>query len=92
VYTQCRYMEAFGRMTTWVAKWGNSLSLRLPKAVAQAVQIEEGDQVEITVQEGAIVVRPSKPTFTLRELVGKITPANRHKEIDWGRPAGRESW
>jgi antitoxin MazE len=79
-------------MTTSVAKWGNSLGLRLPKTVAQAAQLEEGDQVEITVQKGAIVIRPSKPAYSLRQLVAKITPRNRHGESDWGPPAGRESW
>jgi len=32
-----------------VAKWGNSLAIRLPAAVVKALQLREGDQVEITV-------------------------------------------
>jgi len=27
-----------------------------------------------------------------RELVNQITPENRHKETDWGKPKGREVW
>jgi len=79
-------------MTTLVAKWGNSLGLRLPKSVTQAAQISEGDAVEITVQKGAILIRPSKPAYSLRELVAKVTPANRHDESEWGAAVGRESW
>lgn len=79
-------------MTTVVSKWGNSLGLRLPKAVASAVELEEGDAVEIAVEQGAIVVRPCRPTYSLRELVARITPANRHDEIDWGPQRGRERW
>ena len=32
-----------------VAKWGNSLAVRLPQAVVEALQLKEGDHIEITV-------------------------------------------
>ena len=32
-----------------VAKWGNSLAVRLPRAVAEALQLQEGDEIEIHV-------------------------------------------
>ena len=32
-----------------VAKWGNSLAIRLPQAVVEALELKEGDQVEITI-------------------------------------------
>lgn len=32
-----------------VSKWGNSLAIRLPKTVVDALELQEGDQVEITV-------------------------------------------
>ncbi len=32
-----------------VAKWGNSLAIRLPKAVVDALELKEGDDIEITV-------------------------------------------
>ena len=35
-----------------VAKWGNSLAVRLPAAVVEALKLKEGDEVEIHV-EGA---------------------------------------
>jgi antitoxin MazE len=79
-------------MTTQVAKWGNSLGLRLPKAVAQEAEIGDGDTVDVSVQNGAIVIRPAKARYSLDELVGRITPKNRHGETDWGKRAGRETW
>lgn len=79
-------------MTTQVARWGNSLGLRLPKSVAEAARIEEGDAVEIVVDKGAILIRPARPTYALRDLVAKVTPDNRHDASDWGPPVGRESW
>ena len=32
-----------------VSKWGNSLAVRLPAAVVEALGLEEGDQIEIRV-------------------------------------------
>ena len=32
-----------------VSKWGNSLAVRLPAAVVEALGLQEGDQVEIQV-------------------------------------------
>lgn len=79
-------------MTTQVAKWGNSLGLRLPKSVAVEAQIGEGDTVDVVVEQGAIVIRPARMRYSLEELVAGITRANRHDEPDWGAPVGRESW
>ncbi len=79
-------------MTTRIAKWGNSLGLRLPKSVTQEAQLDEGDKVDVSVRAGAIVIRPSRPTYSLEELVSRITAANRHDESDWGAPQGRETW
>ena len=79
-------------MTTQIAKWGNSLGLRLPKSVTQEARIGEGDTVEVSVKNGAIVIRPSRPTYSLEDLVSKITVKNRHDESDWGAPRGGEAW
>jgi len=79
-------------ITTQVARWGNSLGLRLPKSVALEAQVVEGDTVDVSVKNGAIVIRPSRPTYSLDELVGRITPRNRHGETSWGQPVGDESW
>jgi len=78
--------------STQIARWGNSLGVRLPKAVAAEAQLAEGDTVEVSVKGGAIVVRPARPTYSLDQLVAKITPRNRHREADWGAPAGHEQW
>jgi antitoxin MazE len=35
-----------------VAKWGNSLAVRLPQAVVEALKLKPGDEIEITVSSG----------------------------------------
>ena len=79
-------------MTTQVAKWGNSLALRIPRSVAAAMDVRDGDAVTVTVERGAIVIRPTAPRYSLAELVGRITVRNRHSETDWGGSVGGESW
>jgi len=77
---------------TQVVGWGNSQALRIPREMLDALQISEGDEVEMVVEKGHLTVRPLNPKLTLESLVAAITPENRHKEIDWGRPVGNEVW
>ncbi len=37
-----------------VAKWGNSLAVRLPTAVVDALSLKEGDQIEIRIAEDRV--------------------------------------
>lgn len=34
-----------------VSKWGNSLAVRLPAAVVQALELKEGDEIEIGIKD-----------------------------------------
>ena len=77
---------------TQIVGWGNSQALRIPRAILEELQIGEGDEVEMTVENGSLAVRPLNPKITLESLVAAITPENRHKEIDWGKPVGNEVW
>lgn len=78
-------------MRTTVRKWGNSASVRIPSAILQAAKLEVDDAVDIREEEGRIVIEPiERPEHDLDELVSRITPENRHAEIDLGRPVGRE--
>jgi antitoxin MazE len=44
-----------------VAKWGNSLAVRLPAAVVEALQLKEGDEIEIHVADGREFAVSRKP-------------------------------
>jgi antitoxin MazE len=79
-------------MQTQVKKWGNSLGLRIPRAYAVAMQIEEGTPVALSVEGGRLIVTPEQPRYSLEDLLAGITPENRHHETDWGAPVGREDW
>ena len=81
------------RSETTVSKWGNSLAVRIPQAIAKQASLNEGDCVALALDsDGAIVLRPTRRRYELSELVSRITPKNRHRETDWGQPRGEESW
>jgi antitoxin MazE len=52
-----------------VAKWGNSLAIRLPAAVVAALELKEGDEIEIHVadeREFAIARKPGRAELLKR--------------------------
>ena len=75
-----------------VSYWGNSLGVRLPQAVVQQVDWAEGTTVSITIEDNRLILSPVKPKYSLEELLQNITPDMQHDEIDWGEPAGEETW
>jgi antitoxin MazE len=77
-------------MNTTIQMWGNSLALRIPQAVARQLQVGNGDDVELSVEADGLRVRPARRRYRLTQLVGKITPANRHTETKWDKSVGQE--
>ncbi len=79
--------------TTHLAKWGNSLGLRIPKSFAEETGVEAGSEVDLSVRDGELIVRPSRPRkYALEQLLRGITAENIHGEIETGTPVGREDW
>lgn len=77
-------------MQTQIAKWGNSLGIRIPKWMAEKAGFSEGVPVILEVEKDAIVIR--KKSYDLESLLSQVTPHNLHAEISAGYPAGREVW
>ena len=80
-------------MRMQVAKWGNSLAVRIPRGFAAEAGLEEGVEVEMTVDEGEIRVRRAPgPEYRLDALLRGVRPDNLHGEVDAGGSVGREAW
>lgn len=80
-------------MQTKIQKWGNSLGLRIPRSFAQEAGVGAGSEVDLSVRNGDLVVKPARRrSYQLNELVRKITAKNLHSEVNTGRPVGREAW
>jgi antitoxin MazE len=63
-----------------VAKWGNSLAVRLPAALVEALELKEGDDIKITIadtNELAITKKPTKEELLARlRVLGDRIPAD----------------
>lgn len=81
-------------MKTVVQRWGNSLAVRIPAHIARESHISRGTRIEVSIANGNLVLTPlsKRRSYSLVSLVRKITPANRHPEVDFGKPMGRETW
>ncbi|MDR1388562.1 MAG: AbrB/MazE/SpoVT family DNA-binding domain-containing protein [Treponema sp.] len=87
-------------MTTTIVKWGNSQGIRLPKVFLQNIDISENDMVDVLVENEAIVIKKvyGKKHRTTKERLADFYGQNiksitkKQKEIDWGKPAGKEVW
>jgi antitoxin MazE len=80
-------------MTAVVAKWGNSLAIRIPRMVAEQVDVTEGTEITFTVSGNSIVITPKKrKKYTLDELLEGMTPEKFHPEFETGNTVGNEDW
>lgn len=78
-------------MKVQIQKWGNSLALRIPKSFAIESRIEQGSLVDVSLDNGRIVVQPqAEREYTLEELLAGVTKANLHGEVSFGPPVGKE--
>jgi antitoxin MazE len=62
-----------------VAKWGNSLAIRLPAAVVELLGLKEGDEIEIHVADGkqfGVARKPGRDDLLkrLRTFRGRLPP------------------
>ncbi len=79
-------------MNAKVQKWGNSLAIRIPRALARESHLSQGCTVDIRVVDGRIVVEPQQPPeYDLEDLLRKVTKENVHKEVSTGTPVGKEA-
>jgi len=82
-------------MVTKIQKWGNSQGLRISRQLLNDAHIAVGDEVDIAVRDGLIVITPARQVRgkrSLRALVEAIPDDYRTQEMDWGKPVGKEVW
>jgi antitoxin MazE len=72
--------------------WGNSLAVRIPKAMADEAGIREREEIEVEIKNKIISIRRSQKELSLSQLVKAIKRENLHSEIDFGTRHGNEAW
>ena len=69
-----------------VAKWGNSLAVRLPAELVRELGLREGDQIDLVKDDGAVKVRrqprADEVLEGLRRFRGKLPAAQRLSRDD----------
>jgi antitoxin MazE len=80
-------------MQTKIQKWGNSLGLRIPRSFAVEAQVEEGATVDLSIEDGRLLVRPLRVRkYSLSALLRKVSRRKLHGEVSTGKAVGREAW
>ena len=80
-------------MLAKVQKWGNSLAVRIPKALAEEAGLERDKPVNIRYEDGEIrITRRRRKRYDLDELLASVTDDKLHEEWDTGPPVGNEIW
>jgi antitoxin MazE len=77
-------------MLVQVARWGNSLGVRIPKHIAERAGLREGARVDIDAEADRIVITRARPRYRLAELLQGMTPEAMREAFDWGPDRGRE--
>ncbi len=84
-------------MKTSVARWGNSLAVRLPKASLEAAGLREGAQIEIIATAGELVLRRAQTdcnalVAAMRAAVARGDSPDPDPEWERMPPMGDELW
>jgi antitoxin MazE len=77
-------------MQVLLSKWGNSLGLRLPKALTAEIGVTDGQKVEVRAEGGRIIVEPVRAPLTWEKMMENTTPEAMREAWDWGEDVGRE--
>jgi antitoxin MazE len=82
-------------MRVKVAKWGNSLGVRLPKAAADAVGLSAGTDLDVVVKEGELrLLRRARTSGQLlEEMIAemkRLGPEAEPETVEWGPDVGSE--
>lgn len=85
-------------MNTKAQMWGNSIAVRIPKAMADKHGIKPGTEISFTDNHENLVLKAETEEIKYREhpkfkeFMAQVTPENIHPEVDWGPPVGNEIW
>ena len=74
-------------------RWGNSLAVRIPSALAQQVHFAEDQEVEFRVEGSRLVLSAADDLFSwdrYNEQLNAMTQPTEETSIDFGNPVGNE--
>jgi antitoxin component of MazEF toxin-antitoxin module len=67
--------------------------VRLPRHIVESAKLAEGESVNFSIEDGALVIRPTRKRFKLADLLNGYQRSEiKSDEVDWGQPKGDEAW
>jgi antitoxin MazE len=75
-----------------LAKWGNSLAVRIPAKFAEQIGMREGTPVNINVTRGRLIIERARAKYKLSDLLAGCSPDDKPEEFWKGPPVGDEEW
>lgn len=79
-----------------LSRWGNSLSIRIPKNILDILKLTNNDKVSYQLKDNRIILTPEKKESPLRKMFDGFDTEtyfkneSKNKEVDWGQPRGKE--
>jgi antitoxin MazE len=76
-----------------IQRWGNSLAVRIPSAIARSAHFQQGTPVEMTLQEVGVAVKPvGERKLTLDERLALFDPQKHGGEVMASENVGLEKF
>lgn len=76
-----------------IKRWGNSLGVRMPQAIAKAAHLHADQQVRIRVEQGRVVIEPLPADgLSLQARLQRFDPVRHGGEAMRTAPVGAEKW
>jgi antitoxin MazE len=77
--------------TLTLQRWGNSLAVRIPAAVARSARLKQGQPVEVSAQDSSVLIRAlGEPRLSLAQKLAAFDPARHGGEVMATARVGRE--
>ena len=80
-------------MVIHIKKWGNSASVRIPASVMAAASLSLDQAVEVRHEGTRVIIEPViAPTYSLDDLLDRMTPDTFPDDDAFSIPVGKEIW
>jgi antitoxin ChpS len=73
---------------------GGSIAVTLPRQFIRSLGLEAGAKVDVTLEDGRLVLAASRPRYTIEQLTKGMRAGDMPTAEDWDAmpPRGREAW
>ena len=66
-----------------VKRWGNSLAVRIPAELAETLCLQEGKDAEVSVEDGALMIKPADvKKFSMTRFLEEDPACRRERQVD----------